>query len=266
MSIAVPFFTVEPALVQLVMLAMARLSGMLLLAPPFSHPMVSARLKMVIAFGLIVLIWPTISRRPPALATDVFGLAFTTATELIVGLTIGFVARFAIAAASVAAEMVSLQMGFGLASVLDPMNGAQVTVLTRLYDWMILMLFLALDAHHLVIGAVVESFRIVPIGGATLSAAGAAAVLPLGGRIFGLALSLVAPVLGILFIVNLIMVLTARAVPQLSLLTVGLPIMIALGLLALLGNLDLMSGVIAREIRSLELVLTALLRGFAGGR
>jgi flagellar biosynthetic protein FliR len=262
----VPFLIVQPAQVQAAMLAMIRLSGMLALAPPFGEKLVPARLRIGIGFAILLLTWPTIGVRPLAIAADAPTLGMLAGLELLVGAAIGFVARLLLTAASLAAELVSVQMGFGLATLLDPLQGAQVTVLTRLYDWTILILFLTLDAHHLVLRAIVDSFRIVPLGGVALSVQGAAAVLPLGGHIFALALSLVAPVLGVLFIANLVMVLAARAVPQLSLLSVGLPVMIALGFVVLLANLDLTAAVLGREITALERTLGALLGGLSSGR
>jgi flagellar biosynthetic protein FliR len=263
---SLPFIAIEPGHVQIAMLAMLRLAGMIMLAPPFSHPSVPAHVKIGIGFALLLPVWPTLVARPPALAGDVFNLGVLAAGELMVGLAIGFVAKLAIAAGSVAAEMVSTQMGLGIASLLDPISGAQVTVLTRLYDWLLLVLFLALDAHHLVIGAVVESFRLVPLGGGGMTAGGAMSIVPLGGRIFTLAFALVAPVLGVLLIANLVLVLAARAVPQLSLLSVGLPIMLATGFIVLLANLDLTSSVVGREMLALPTVLTEVLRGLASGR
>ena len=266
MITSIPYFAIEPAQVQLAMLALVRLSGMVVMAPPFSHPSIPVQVKLALGASLVLLVWPTLQARAVVLAPDVLSLSALATSELAVGLAIGFVARLALTAASVAAEIVSVQMGFGIASLLDPLQGAPVTVLTRVYDWMVLILFLALDAHHLVIGAVVESFRLVPLGGATFTAEGAMAVVPLGARVFSLALALVAPVLGVLFIANLVMVLAARAVPQLSLLSVGLPIMIGLGFVVLIANLELMAGVVGREMTTLPELLTAVLRGFASGR
>ena len=266
MITSVPYFAIEPGQVQLAMLALVRLSGLVLMAPPFSHPAIPHQVKLVLGASLVLLVWPALHVRPLALAPDVLSLGALAASELVVGLAIGFVAKLALTAASVAAEIVSVQMGLGIASLLDPLQGAPVTVLTRVYDWLVLILFLALDAHHLVIGAVVESFRLVPLGGATFTAEGAMSVVPLGARVFSLALALVAPVLGVLFIANLVMVLAARAVPQLSLISVGLPIMIGLGFVVLIANLELMSGVVGREMTSLPELLTGLLRGFASGR
>jgi flagellar biosynthetic protein FliR len=83
---------------------------------------------------------------------------------------------------------------------------------------------------------------------------------------FSLALALVAPTLGILLVTNLVLALASRAVPQLSLMVVGWPVTVLAGLVLLLTNVDLLGGVVAREIQSLEGVLVGVLRSLAHGR
>jgi flagellar biosynthetic protein FliR len=264
--IQLPLAVVDPAHVQLALLAVMRLSGMLALTPPVGHAAVPLQVRIGLAFALVFLVWGAQAGSPPPVATTVMSLVGLAASELLVGLTFGFVARTALAAATFAAELVSAQIGFGLASVLDPSQGAQVTVLTRLYDWTMLVLFLALDAHHLVIGATVQSLTALPLGAAALGPAAAAAVLPLGGRVFSLGLALVLPAVGVLFVTNLLLVIAARAVPQLQLMSVGWPVTVLAGLGLLLANIDAMSAVVGSEMRALEPLLIGLVRSFAGGR
>jgi flagellar biosynthetic protein FliR len=252
--------------VQLAMLGAARLSGMLLLTVPFNSTMVPGQVRLPLALALTLPVWPSLVAAQVPLARDAITLAALVGREAVIGLTIGFVGRLLVTAASFAAEVVSLQIGFGLASVLDPDLGAEVTVLTRLYDWTMLGLLLALDFHHLVVAAVVESFRAVPIGLHALSGEGALGVVGLGGRIFSVGLALVAPTLGLLFVVNLVLVLASRAVPQLSLIVVGWPITVLAGLLVLLGNVDIMGGIVARELDSLQGLLVGVIRSLGHGR
>src|SRR5712691_6755541 len=244
------FFTVEPRHVQLALLAMTRLSGLLLLTPPVQAPMVPVQLRVGLAFSLLFLMWPQLAVAAPPLAGDVWSLGGLAASELFIGVAIGFAGRLVVAAASFAAELVSLQMGFGLASILDPLQGQHVTVLTRLFDWTVMLMFLALDGHHLMLGAVVESFRLVPTG----------------GRLFGVGMALVAPALGVLFLANLALVLASRVVPQLNLMAVGFPILVALGLIMMSINLDLLGALMGGEIRNLESLLVTLLRSLGHGR
>jgi flagellar biosynthetic protein FliR len=261
-----PFFTLSPQHVQLALLAVMRLSGMMLMAPPFNQPVVPVQARLGIAFSLVFLVWDSLAASAPPLAPDVLTLTGFTASELVVGLSIGFIARLVMAAASLGAELIGVQIGYGLASLIDPAQNAHVTVLTRLYDWTMLGLFLALDVHHVVIGAVIESFRVVPPGTPALSVAAFAGIVPLGGHLFAVGLALVAPILGVLLLTHLVLVLAARAVPQINLLSVGFPITVLVGLVGLLINLDVMSGIVGRELRGFEGALDALVRSFAHGR
>jgi flagellar biosynthesis protein FliR len=265
--ITVPaFFTVAPAHVQLALLALTRLSGMMLMTPPFNHVAVPVQVRIGVAFSLVFLVWNRLAANPPALSPDVLTLAGLAASELVVGLCIGFVARLVLVAASFAAELIGVQAGFGVASVIDPVSASHVTVLTSLYDWTMLALFLALDMHHVVIEAVIQSFVIVPPGTPALTAAAVTGIVPLAGQIFTVGLALVAPILGVLLLTHLVLVLAARAVPQINLMAVGFPITVLVGLVGLLVNLDLMTGIVGREMQDVRGVIGALVQGFAHGR
>ena len=257
--------SIDLGYLQLAMLGSARLSGLLFLTPPFDSQAVPARLRVAIAFAFVLPVWPLLAAAAPAGIPDTVTLLGRTARELAIGLSIGFVGRLIMAAGSFAAEVASVQIGLGLATTLDPSLGSQVTVLTRLYEWTLLGLFLALDVHHLVLAAALESFRVVPIGDTALAVGGAGTLVSLGGRIFSIGLSLVAPTLGILFVLNLVLALASRAVPQLHLIVVGWPITVLVGLLLLLGNVDLVGGVIARELSGIEQALIAVVRSLGTG-
>ena len=265
MNLPVPFFTVDAAQVQYLMLAACRLSGLLLLTPPFQAGTVPPQVRIGLAVALALPLWSTIAAAKPALASSAMALGALAVQELMLGLAIGFAGRLVLTAASFAAELVGVQIGFGIASTLDPMFGEQASVLARLYEWTMLGLFLALDMHHLFIGAVLESFQGVPVGTATWNPASATALVALGGRIFSVGMALVAPTLGVLFVVNIVLVLASRAVPQLHLTVVGWPITVLAGLLVLITNFDLMGVVVSREMGNVEQFLIELVRSFSRG-
>jgi flagellar biosynthetic protein FliR len=265
MTLPIPFFTIDAAQVQYLMLAACRLSGLLLLTPPFQGGIVPVQVRVGLALALALPLWSTIAATRPVLAGSAMALSALAVQELMLGLAIGFAGRLVLAAASLAAELVGVQIGFGIASTLDPMFGGQESVLARLYDWTMLGLFLALDMHHLFVGAVLESFQGVPVGTATWNPSSATALAALGGRIFSVGLALVAPTLGVLFLVNIVLVLASRAVPQLHLTVVGWPITVLAGLLVLITNFDLMGVVLSREMGAVEQFLVELVRSFSRG-
>jgi flagellar biosynthesis protein FliR len=254
-----------PAHVQVAMLSVIRLSGMLWTSPPFHTRTFPIHVRVGLAFALTLVAWRWLSAAPPAMAPDVVGLMGLAAGELGIGLAIGTIARLVVSAASFAAEIVGTQIGFGLAGLLDPLQGASTSPLARLYDWTMLGLFLTLDAHHVVIGAAVQSLRAIPIGVAPALAAGSINIVTFAGRLFTLGLGLVAPTIGLLLLTNIVLVVAARAMPQLSLMSIAWPITVLVGIGALLLNLDVMSSVVAAEFGRLESELTELVRSLAGG-
>jgi flagellar biosynthetic protein FliR len=266
MSTLVPFWTIEPRHVQLALLAMTRLSGLFILMPPVQSPLVPVSIRVSLAFSLLFLLWSELAQAAPPLATSVLSLGGLAASELGIGLALGFAARLVVATAAYAAELLAFKMGLGLSTILDPLRGQQSSVLAQLFDWTVMMLFLGLDGHFLLIGATVESFRVVPPGHVADLASAATVLVPLGGRLFGVGLALVAPAVGVLFLANAALVLATRAVPALNLMAVGFPILILLGLVMAIVNLDLVAALLGSEIRNLENILVALLRSLGNGR
>jgi flagellar biosynthesis protein FliR len=263
---SVPFvIEVSPAHVQLALLAMMRLSGMLWTSPPFHQRTFPIHVRVALGFALVFVAWGSLATSPPPLAADILGLAGLAAGDLGIGIAIGSVTRLTVTAASFAAEVVGTQIGFGLAALLDPMQGSPTSPLARLYDWTMLVLFLTLDVHHLVIGAVVQSLRAIPLGTTPALADGAMTVVTLAGRVFSVGLGLVAPTIGLLLLTNLVLVVVARAMPQLSLMSVAWPITVLIGIAALLLNLDVMGGVVGHELAEIEPELIGLVRSLTGG-
>lgn len=248
------------------LLAAARLAGLLAIAPPFNHPRVPIHVRVGLGFALAGLTWSAIAAAAPPASPDTITLSLRAAGELGVGLLLGSVARLVTAAATFAAELIGFQMGFGFAQVLDPTQGQQVTVITELFDSLVLLLFLILDGHHLVVAAAVESFRVIPLAGWSFGPGILDHVLPLASRIFTLGLALAGPTIGALFVANLILVLLARSIPQMNILLVGFPLTITVGLLVLLLNLDLMESLLGGEIKQMEAHYVGLLRSLAHGR
>ena len=59
--------------------------------------------------------------------------------------------------------MMAMQMGLGFASMVDPVNGVNVAVLSQFYLMLVTLLFLAMNGHIVAIEVMVESFRTMPV-------------------------------------------------------------------------------------------------------
>jgi flagellar biosynthetic protein FliR len=141
--------------------------------------------------------------------------------------------RIAFAAVEAAGEIIGLQMGLGFASFFDPQSAGQTLVLARFFNLLAVLVFLAVNAHLLVIGILVESFQSLPISHQPLSAAGFYNVAAYGSTVFAVGLQLALPLIAILLMTNLSLGILTRSAPQLNIFAIGFPITLGVGLIVL---------------------------------
>ncbi len=139
--------------------------------------------------------------------------------------------------------------------------GHQATVVTRLFDVLGLMLFLALNGHHVMVAAVAASLeRLQP--GAAMAALGRASDLALlGGKVLRSALEVAAPLVGVLFVVNVVLAILTRVAPHLNIFAVGIPLAVAVGLFGIVETLPHVLAVTGRLLGELGGDLRGLVTG-----
>jgi len=153
--------------------------------------------------------------------------------ELLIGIALGFITRIFLEVFVVAGQLVSLQTGLGFGSLVDPMNGASVPLISQAFLIIATLLFLAFDGHLLFIELVVRSFHTVPVATDSLARIDFLAVAEWGSWLFagGLLVSLAA-VLALLML-NLAFGVLTRAAPQLNLFVIGFPATMVVGFILL---------------------------------
>jgi flagellar biosynthetic protein FliR len=161
-----------------------------------------------------------------------------------------------------AGEAISLQMGLGIASMVDPLEPFRVTILGRWY-WLVgAFLFLALDGHHHLLRALAASVDLLPPGRVALGGDVAATLARCTSEGLGRALAVGAPAIGILLATSLGLGLLARTVPQMNVFLVGFPVQIAAGILAVAASTPFLVEVARHEMSDLAVRLTTLLHAF----
>jgi flagellar biosynthetic protein FliR len=216
-------------------LVLARVVGLAVLAPVLGSRMIPARVRIALVLFLSVAMLPALAGAaitPPKLDSTV-SLLLALGVETAIGLLLGLVAQMVFAAVQMAGELAGMQMGLGMASLIDPQSHDRFVVLAQWQSALALLLFLAVDGHHVLIEALAESFRRVPPGATGLDVAGVAMAVGFAGQIFVLALKLAAPVLILVLLVNAGLGALGKLVPQLNVMVVGFPINVAAGFFVL---------------------------------
>lgn len=211
---------------------LTRILGLIMVAPVFGHRAVPARVKIGLGIFIALIIAPTLPPMPDVGLGSWHGL-FILVQQLLIGIAIGFIMRIVFAAAEAAGEIVGLQMGLGFASFFDPQSAGQTLVLARFFNMLALLVFLAVNAHLLLIGVLVDSFQTLPISPQPLSAAGFYTVATFGSTVFAVGLQLALPLIAILLMTNLSLGILTRSAPQLNIFAIGFPITLGVGLIVL---------------------------------
>lgn len=223
------------------LLILTRIGGLLATAPIFSNRLIPAQWKAAfsVLFALLLLpLVPGLSEPPPTL----WHWMALAVQEAVFGLTAGYIASLSLAAIQVAGQVLDVQVGFGMVNVFDPQLGAQVPLIGSFYQLLAMLVFLLSNGHHMLLRATVVSFQAVPLEQFTLGPAVQPYIVQLFSNAFVLGLKLALPVLATLLLTDVGIGLMSRAVPQMNLFVVGLPVKVLVGLLALLLSLPAVAG------------------------
>jgi flagellar biosynthetic protein FliR len=219
-----------------------RVGGFVLAAPIASEGVVPGLVKIVLTLSLAFLLGPLIE--VPA-GLSIFSAAgmLTAMMELLIGIAIGMVVQVAFESLVFAGQSISLTMGLGFATLVDPQRGAQVPVLGQLFMIFGTLTYLSINGHLMLLGALTQSFHTLPIG-THLGQNFLWSLVVWGAQVFDTGLLIALPAVIALVIVNLALGVVTRAAPQLNLFGIGFTITLASGFFVLLAGLDgIMSGI-----------------------
>ena len=210
------------------LLLFIRMMGLFATAPIWSNRLVPVQIRAALAFAAAVVVSPLFRElTPPATLPALGALAIR---ELLVGMVIGFVAALCFAAIQFAGQLLDLNMGLSMVNLLDPMTNTQMPVMGNFLYILSLLIFFSINGHHALIRAVMDSYALIPIGSAVLTTSLAQSLVNMGANLFVLGFKVAAPVLAAIFLTTVALGMLNRAVPQMNVFVVGLPIQLAVGL------------------------------------
>jgi len=208
-----------------------RIGSCFMVAPAFGAGTVPARVRVVLAGAITLLIAPLLPA-PRAVAAFSGAGCLITVQQVLIGVALGFCLRILFDAVTLGGQMLANSMGLSMAFNIDPLHGsdASTPAIGELYTLLVMLTFLGLNGHLALIEVLVRSFATLPVGSDGLGAAGLATVVGLGSQLFAGALAIALPGVTALLIVNLAFGVMSRAAPAFNLFAIGLPVSLVFGL------------------------------------
>jgi flagellar biosynthetic protein FliR len=226
-------------------MVLIRISVLVMVLPFFGDRSIPGPVKVLLSLALSVMVYPILISKGYILVTDVerWGRSPSTLigavfTEVFVGILLGFVARLFFMAIDFSGNLIGTFMGYGNASMFDPHQESHTQVVSQFHNALAMLLFLALNGHHMFLKAFVSSYKIVGVAKANITSTGLPEYLiHLSAEVIMIALQLAAPMAIVFFMINIFFGVMAKAVPQLNVLILSMGVSALVGMLVMVIQL-----------------------------
>ena len=212
-----------------------RVAGVMTFAPFFSSDAIAPQMKAAFTIALTVLLYPVVGIA--GLRAGASGWLRMVAGEAVIGFALGLTLQIIFEAAQMGGQIVGVQTGFSLVTLLDPQSQADSPVLTVFHQLITLLIFLQLHVEHWLLRGLAASFAYLPAGASISAPALGSGLLRAAAGIWLVGVEIAAPVLLATVMADVALGFLGKASPQLPVIFVGLSIKTLLGLAVLAGSL-----------------------------
>ena len=205
-----------------------RCLGMIEIVPAIGTSQVPIIFRVILTFSLAVLI--TASGVRCALPTSLAHGFVLLLLEFLLGVALGLIPAIIINGVGVAGQVVSGAIGLGQANMMDRTLGEQTAILSKPQIMLATVVFLLVDGHHIVIKAAAGLLGDMPVGGFRPDFQTLYLLLYNLKNSFEFAVVLAAPMLVTALVVNFVLGLITKFIPQMNIFIISLPLGILVGL------------------------------------
>ena len=217
-------------------LALVRVSGVVVFAPFFSSNALPVRTKAIFVGAVAFLLAPIVASLPHANPQISFSsLIGELAIGLVYGLSLALLGEMLL----FAGQIIGLQFSFSLVNLMDPASNIQTPLMGELFQLMGTLVIIAGGLDRILLASLVRSFHAVPLGHFAVAPSTTTAIVRAAAGIFLAGVELAAPVLAATMLVEVALSLMGRLSPQLPVMNLTVPIKTITGLLILVGSMAL---------------------------
>ena len=179
-----------------------------------------------------VLLYPVIPLQGATIpvTANSFDVIIAIFKEVSVGLAMGLVGQLIFGGVQFGGQFISIQVGLGFSSVIDPLTQQQNGVISQMLILLGTIFFLAIGGDQIYIKAMVKSFEIVPLGTVHM-AAPAPELVKMAGELFVIGVQVASPFIIVFFLMDLTFAIFARIMPQANVFFIELPLKVYVGLI-----------------------------------
>lgn len=216
-------------------LIFVRVAAVVGTAPFFSNGSIPMRVKLFFAMALTVMLYPVVPVQSTGIPVDATTIEVVVLIfkELLVGAAMGLTGQLVFAGLQMGGELMSVNVGLSFASVVDPVNQSQGSIVAQLFGLLGVLVFVGVGGDEYYIRALAHSFDVVPVGEGMVTQA-APVFIEMATYLFVVGVQMAAPFIIVLFLMDLSLAIFARIMPQANIFFIALPLKLGIGMLLLI--------------------------------
>ncbi len=257
------FLNISQAQLEIFLLSMFRSAGLMATAPIFSHKTLPLQWRFAFSMILALLTFRFISFGNAAMPSGLVELLGVGVTEFLLGALIGFVFYLLFIGVQFAGGIIGFQIGFAIVNVVDPMTSQNISIVSQFQFLIATLIFLVMDGHHMIISAVMDSFKLVPMATVVFHFANADQIIRLSAGVLVIAVKIASPVMLTIILIDTALGILSRTVPQMNIFIVGFPVKIMMGLFMVGLSLPVLAYVFKGSLLRLQDSLSGIIVNLA---
>lgn len=218
--------------IEFFLMILVRISAFVYTAPFLSTKNVPFRVKTGLAICLTILV-QSVTSYEPLVYSGVIGFGLMVMKEAVAGAAMGFFANVSQYILAFVGQRMDIDIGFSMVSEFSVVSQSEVTISGTFYSYAVVLMMMVTDLHLLVVRAIMESFQLIPVGGAVIDVDIYKLMLVFISDYFIIGFRIVLPVYAAILLVDTILAVLAKVAPQMNMFAVGIQIKIAVGIVML---------------------------------
>ena len=179
--------------------------------------------------------------------------------EVTFGFFTGIAIQIVFMILSFAGQLVSFVMGLTMANIVDPTSGQQTPVISQFFNLVAITIFLAVNAHHLMLLLIAKSLHSMPFGQFFEMRKMGEYLMMEMSKFFVLGFSIAFPIIAISILSDIIFGMIMKTMPQFNLLVIGFPIKIGLSFAVITAILASMMFLFKKEVLEVIHILSTFI-------
>lgn len=241
---------------------LVRVMGAMAFAPIFGNIAVTRRVRIMLGIAVSFLMFTT-NPYEQLPYTTFMEYTVLLLKELVVGLSLGFVANITLTIINMAGQFIDRELGFSMVSNFDQNFNTDTTITAEFYSMLVMIIMLCSNMHYYILSALSDSFTLIPIGNIKLDSGSMYDVMvQYMLDYFVIALRISLPVMIAIMLLNVVLGVLAKTAPQMNMFVIGIQLKIFVGFSVLLLTIPFITSITEYINEQMQKIVMDMLQVF----